>query len=295
MTKTSRKTTSSKAQREMEAALAEINESGMPDIVTAEPSVTPDIGVEDHWNTTGVVPVATGEQASEYSLIPVSGNSSETIALNMSMSTILQRKPMETYFSFDGAIQSQSTLKVHKQRSNVFDLIKSINESMNELNKLIPGSEKNQGATLQRALSFISRLKHQDTSTVGLRCTRPVRFRTPEATAAAETHVLQRSAAANLPVRPDHPLDILSSPSLLRPNRRLPTLEETEDPFSRAKPTQSSEAGHIITADRRNQIDKSMATALQKRYDDEMEVYALFMGALKAPANMSTARRRLHW
>ncbi|OAA34231.1 hypothetical protein BBO_09286 [Beauveria brongniartii RCEF 3172] len=111
---------------------------------------------------------------------------------------------------------------------------------------------------------------------------RPVRFRTPEATAAAETHALQRSAAANLPVRPDHPLNILSSPSLLRPNRRLPTLEETEDPFSGAKPIQSSEAGHIITADRRNQIDKSMATALQKRYDDEMEVYALFMGALQS-------------
>ncbi|KAM3538683.1 hypothetical protein ARSEF1564_008402 [Beauveria bassiana] len=111
---------------------------------------------------------------------------------------------------------------------------------------------------------------------------RPVRFRTPEATAAAETHALQRSATANLPVRPDHPLDILSSPSLLRPNRRLPTLEETEDSFSRAKPIQSSEAGHIITADQRKQIDKSMATALQKRYDDKMEVYALFIGALQS-------------
>ncbi|KAM3454111.1 hypothetical protein NHJ6243_008973 [Beauveria neobassiana] len=89
-------------------------------------------------------------------------------------------------------------------------------------------------------------------------------------------------SSARQPVRPDHPLDILSSPPLLRPNRRLPTLEDTEDPFSRAKRIQSSEAGHIITADRRNQIDKSMATALQKRYDDEMEVYALFMGALQS-------------
>jgi hypothetical protein len=38
----------------------------------------------------------------------------------------------------------------------------------------------------------------------------------------------------------------------------------------------------MITADRRKQIDQSMATALQKCYDDEMEVYAILMGALQS-------------
>lgn len=115
---------------------------------------------------------------------------------------------------------------------------------------------------------------------------RPVRFRTPEATAAAETNTTQRSLAAGSAERPDLPLDILSSPPLPRPNRRLPTQEETEDPFSGAKPVRPSSTGHTITADRRKQIDQSMTTALQKRYDDEMQVYALFMGAFQSASKL---------
>ncbi|OAA37531.1 C2H2 finger domain-containing protein [Beauveria brongniartii RCEF 3172] len=121
MPRASRTTTSSKALREMESTVADIDEGGMPDVFIAEPSVTPDIGAEDHWDTMGVAPVTTGGQGSESSLIPVEahdpGNFSETVPLNMSTSTFLQRKPTETDSSSRRAAQSQSTPKVHEQQN----------------------------------------------------------------------------------------------------------------------------------------------------------------------------------
>lgn len=71
--------------------------------------------------------------------------------------TIIKR--VCAYNNFDLSVETDKTIVERRRRE-------TINEGINELAKIVPGCEKNKGSILQRAVSFITQLKENETQNI---------------------------------------------------------------------------------------------------------------------------------